>query len=219
MFGCLGRIGCLVLIALAALGAWLYRDRFITITRGGGDSAALASAAPTWQPVSDGGAARARASIESLGRKSGPVFTNVQPGDLASFVFIALSKQLPPSAEDVEAAVLGDRVAVRARVNLADFGQQTLGPLAMMLGSHERMQMSGTFDVVRPGLAEFVVRELKFGDLTVPSGAIPKLIRQLDRGKPHPEGVAPNALPLTIPSYIGDVRIGRGKITLYKSAP
>jgi hypothetical protein len=218
MFGCLGRIGCLLLVVLALAGAWLYRDKFITVERGGGKPGAVATA-PAWEPVSDAGAARARTAIESLGRKSGPVFANVQPGDLASYILIELSKQLPPSAENVEATIMGDRVAVRARVNLADFGQQALGPLAMMLGSHERMLMAGTFDVIHPGLAQFRVQELKFGDLTVPGGAIPKLIAQLDRGKPRPPGVAPNGLPLAIPSYIGDVRVGKGKITLYKTTP
>ena len=33
----------------------------------------------------------------------------------------------------------------------------------------------------------------------------------------RPEGVTDDALPLVVPSYIGDVRIGQGKVTLYKS--
>jgi len=30
-------------------------------------------------------------------------------------------------------------------------------------------------------------------------------------------GVSPNGLPMTMPSYISDVRISNGRITLYKS--
>lgn len=223
MFGCVGRLGCLAVLAVAAAGAWLYRDKLLAIGRDETRAPAVA-AAPTWQPITDEGASRARASIEALGRKGGPVFATVQPGDLASYIFIALSKQLPSSAENIEATTIGDRVAVRARVNLADFAK-ALGPLASVLGSHERMQMTGNFEVVRPGLIEFVVHELKFGDLTVPSGAIPKLIEQIHRGRrdgaqsARPEGVSPNALPLAVPKYIGDVRVAKGKITIYKTTP
>ncbi|HEV7837246.1 MAG TPA: hypothetical protein VGO75_04195 [Gemmatimonadaceae bacterium] len=30
-------------------------------------------------------------------------------------------------------------------------------------------------------------------------------------------GLAPNGLPMVMPSYISDVRISNGKVTLYKS--
>lgn len=224
MFGCVGRIGCLAVLAVAAAGAWLYRDKLVEVIGRNETRPAAVAAVPVWQPVTDEGASRARTAIEALGKKSGPVFTNVRPGDLASYIFIALSRQLPSSAENIEATTIGDRVAVRARVNLADFAQ-ALGPLAMVLGSHEEMQMAGTFEVIRPGLMQFVVRELKFGDLTVPGGAIPKLIEQLRRGRrgaqqtARPEGVSPNGLPLAVPTYIGDVRIAKGKITIYKTTP
>jgi hypothetical protein len=31
--------------------------------------------------------------------------------------------------------------------------------------------------------------------------------------------VAPEALPLLVPEQIGDVRVGRGRVTLYKNVP
>ncbi|MBX6331648.1 MAG: hypothetical protein IRY91_07360 [Gemmatimonadaceae bacterium] len=44
---------------------------------------------------------------------------------------------------------------------------------------------------------------------------IPRLLARLARA-PRPSGVAADALALTVPPYIADVRIHDGKITLYK---
>jgi hypothetical protein len=34
-----------------------------------------------------------------------------------------------------------------------------------------------------------------------------------------PAGVAADAFPVPVPEYIGDVRIGRGRVTLYRATP
>jgi hypothetical protein len=70
--------------------------------------------------------------------------------------------------------------------------------------------------MLKPGLGQFLVEEFKIGRLDVPQGLIPRLIAQLKKGNAVP-GLAPNALPMVMPSYISDVRIANGKITLYKS--
>jgi hypothetical protein len=50
----------------------------------------------------------------------------------------------------------------------------------------------------------------------VPNGLIPRLLSQMKRGKTV-EGVSNKGLPMVMPSYISDVRIANGRITLYKS--
>ena len=216
MFGCIRKLGCLALLALLALGGWLYRDRWWP-GRGGDARSDTASSAIVWEPITDEGAARARKAVEGLSKRSGAVFANLRPGDLASYLFLAISKQLPPSSENVEATVIGERVYVRATVNLRDFkGVEALGPFASFLGDRETMQFGGSFDVIRPGLAQFLVEDVKLRDFSVPRGAIPRLIRQIRRGA-RPEGVAENGLPLEVPAYIGDVRAGKGRVTVYKT--
>src|ERR671921_464390 len=79
-----------------------------------------------------------------------------------------------------------------------------------------RLQLGGSFRVIRPGLSEFEVREIKLRDFNVPRGAIPRLVQQISRGN-HPEGVAPNALAVTTPRSLADVRIANGRVTLYKT--
>jgi hypothetical protein len=152
-----------------------------------------------------------------LSQPSGPVFTSLSGADVASYVFQSLAKQLPPSADSVEAAIIGDRLYIRASVRLSDLGgRSTLGPLAGMVGDRERMQFGGSFHVVRPGLAEFQVKDVKIRDFSVPTPMLPRLLKQIERGS-RPEGLAPDGLPIVIPRYLGDVRIADDQITLYKT--
>lgn len=219
MFGCLRRIGCFFIVCIAAVAAYLMRDRWMPyLPRFGNAPRATAEAeGPPWEPVSDDAADRARRAIESLGRRNGPVFVNLPPGDLASYFYIALAQQLPPSADSIEARTVGNRMYVRAVISLDDFkAADALGPLAGIVGRRERLQMGGTFAVVRSGLAQFLVEEIKLGQLPIPRGGIPKLLRQIRRGS-MPPGVADNGLPFVIPTYLGDARVADGKVTLYKT--
>jgi hypothetical protein len=70
--------------------------------------------------------------------------------------------------------------------------------------------------MIRPGLSEFEVREIKLRDFKVPTGAIPRLLQQISHGN-RPEGVASNALAVTTPRSLADVRIANGRVTVYKT--
>ena len=223
--GCLRRVGCVVVILVLAAGAYLaYLNGWVKIgpssgrTSGGpADTAVLTGG--DWEPLTPDGAARARTAIEALGRRSGPVYSTITAGELASYIFSQIGRQLPPSAQDVRASVRNGLLYVRASVRLSELGgDQILGPLTGLLGERETMQFGGNFHVLRPGLAEFKVDEIRLREFRVPRAAIPRLIAQLRRGS-VPEGVSPDALPLEIPRYIGDVRVNQGKITLYKAVP
>ena len=217
MFGCLRRIGCLVVLCIAVVAAYFMRDRWMPLINKNlpGSRTTTATPGPTWEPVSDEAAARARRAVESLGRRSGPVFVNLPPGDVASYFYIALSEQLPPSADSIEATTIANRMYVRAVISLDDFkAADALGPLAGMVGRRERIQLGGTFAIIRPGLAQFLVEDVRLGELPIPRGAIPKVLRQIRRGT-RPGGVAENGLPFVVPTYLGDASGAYGKVTLY----
>lgn len=218
MLGCMRKVGCFVLLLVLALVLWLTRARWMPMLGAGrGDTAAAASNEGVWEPLTTEAAERARVAIVALGNKSGPVFANLRPGEVASYVFVALRRELPPSAENVAATVIGDRLYVRADIKLSDVGgPQVLGPLAGFLSDRETMMFGGTFEILRPGLAEFHVQELKLRELSVPQKMIPKLVQRIGHGA-RPAGVSPDALPLLVPEQIGDVRVGRGRVTLYKN--
>lgn len=204
-----------MVLALVA-GYWLWSEGWIRLERPRTRSERAAVDTATWQPLSPAGAARARTAIEGLGQRSGPVFANIRAGDLAAFVFDSLSRQFPPSAENLEAAVIGDQLHVRGTLRLSDLGgTQALGPLASMLGEREPVQFGGTLEMLGTGLAQYRVRLLKVREFSIPPRAIPRLLRNAG-GKSRPQGLADDALPLVVPRYIGDVRIGDGRVTVYK---
>ena len=214
--GCLRRLGCLVILLLLVAVAWLTRDRWMSRLTGAKPATATSSAV-VWEPLTDAGAARARTAVASLGQRTGPVFTNVRAGDLASYVFVALQRQLPPSAQDTRAAVIGERLYVKSLVNLRDFGDaKTLGPLGSFLPERDTVLFGGDFAVIEPGLAEYRVQELKVGKLSVPQSMIPRLLQRMRTGGRR-ERLSPNGLALAIPKSVGDVRIARGRVTLYKT--
>jgi hypothetical protein len=219
MKGCFRRAGCLVIIiALVALWYWYARVERPASTAATTTTPPTAASTNTgWQPITTADAERGRVAVEALQRRSGPVFANLTPGEAASYIFLVLAKQLPPSARNAQASIVGDRLYVRSEVELKDFGGAgQLGTLGMLLGSRDSVLLGGTIHTLKPGLAEFRVQEVKLGRLQMPQSLIPRLITQMKKGK-QVEGISPNGLPMVMPSYISDVRIANGKITLYKS--
>jgi hypothetical protein len=69
--------------------------------------------------------------------------------------------------------------------------------------------------MLKPGLGEFLVQEVKLGRIDIPRTLIPRILGQMKR-KPV-VGISANGLPMVMPSYISDVRIANGRITVYKS--
>jgi hypothetical protein len=200
-----------------ALGAWLTKDRWIRHFQS--KPAAAAQQQPAWQPLTLLGEQRAQRALDSLAATSGPVFVNVSAGDASAYVFRALTGKLPDEADSVEAAVIGDRLRVRGAVRVRELGvAAVLGPLAAVFGERERLQLAGTFHVIRPGLSEFQVKEMMVRDFSTPPSMIPKLLRAIVKGDPPP-GLSEDGLAVATPPHLGDVRISNGHVTLYKGRP
>ncbi len=221
--GCIGRLGCLVLLVVLAGIGWFYRDRWMHLVGGQsdarGDTAVVAGMGRegVWEPLTPQGGERARRAVDALRRADGPRAVTVSVSDLAAYVYQELARQLPPSADSVEATAIGDQLHVRASVRLQELGgRDALGPLAAMLGDRERLQIGGTLRVVRPGLGELVVREIRVGQLRIPAALIPRILRQTSR-RARPAGVSESALPLTLPDHIGSVQVAGGNVTIYKA--
>jgi hypothetical protein len=212
--GCIARLGCLILLVCLAIGAWFTRDRWLPKITG---KPVVTSTASGWEPLTPEAGATGKRKLDELAKPSGPVFTNLSATEVASYVFQTVARTIPATADSAEAAVIGDALFVRAVVPIREIaGTGVLGPLAGLLNDRERLQLGGTFRVIRPGQSEFEVREIKLRDFKVPAGAIPRLVRQLSKGE-RPEGISPNALPVTTPRTLGDVRIANGHVTVYKT--
>jgi hypothetical protein len=206
-----------MVLALLAVVGWFTRDRWMSKVTG--KPPAAVSTAPQWEPLTPAAGLRGKRAIEGLASPGGPVFANLRAGEVASYVFQTVGNVVPASADSAEAAVNGDALCVRAVVPMKDLaGSGVLGPIAGLLSDRERLSFCGAFRVVRPGVSEFAIREIRLRDLKVPSGAIPRLLQQISRGK-RPEGVAPDAIPVPTPRSLADVRIANHRVTLYKTTP
>jgi len=213
--GCIARLGCLILLAILAVIGWFTRDRWLPESMR--SHAVSATKSPAWEPLSDAGAKRTETALGKLSQQRGPVFQTLSGADAASYIFRELADRLPQSSDSVEAMVSGDRVSMRANIKLSELGGAgALGSLGGVLGDRERVQFTGTLRVVKPGLAEFQIQEIKVGAVNLPRGMIAGLIGRFDRGQ-RPAGLDRDALPLPMPRYVGDIRVANGKITLYKT--
>ena len=207
MFGCLRRVGCLILLLLLAGGAyywWMVR------------TTTSSSAAGVWKPVTPADAAAGARAVQSLQAPRGKVFANLTPAQAVAYLVQETAKELPSSATGVEAMVAGDQLHVRAVISLDQLGgAKALGPLATMLGSRDTVQLAGRVDLLRPGMAQMHVTQVRVGSLNLPAQMVPRLISQIRHQSPP--GIASDGLALPLPPYIGDVRIANGKVTLYKN--
>lgn len=209
MFGCIRKLGCLVILAVAIAAAYFWWARVPE-----DDAAPAGTRAIVWEPLSPALGAQGRAAVDALG--AGQAYAALSAGQVASYIFLEMANGLPESAEDLEAAVINDRLAVRGLVSLADIGgAKILGPLAQMLSERDTLLLSGTMNVLATGEGQFVVRELRFGSFRAPSGIIPRIVRQIDKTEDRGP-MAPNAISLPLPPGVADVRVGGGLVTLYR---
>ena len=213
---CLGRTLVLLLVVVVATVLWLTRDRWLRYLPGAHGTTTVEK---VWEPLTPAAAARGRKAIDALSARSGPVFANLTGAEVASYIFVRAGAALPTATDSAEAAVIGDALYVRAVVPMKDVAASgALGPFGGLVNDREPLTLGGSFHVIRPGLSEFQVREVKLRDFKVPSRVIPNLIRQLDRD-PRPDGVSPNGIPVKTPPSLADVRIANHRVTVYKTLP
>jgi hypothetical protein len=188
--------------------------------RGAGASVSMTGAAPEqWEALTPEAAARGRAAIADLNRKNGPVFVTMSGGDLAAFAVDSILRKSGAAKAGTQVFVRDDQIYVRGLVSAADLGgPKTLGPLTSLVTGKQQMTVRGKVEVLRPGMAQFRVDEIAVGDLKLPSAMIPKIVQRVEKKLRDPT-IATNGIPLRVPKELADVRVAKGRITLYKSVP
>jgi hypothetical protein len=221
--GCLRRLGCLVLLAIVAGSVlWFTSSRWQPLlpTWVPGTAHARAIAADSgWVLVTPAAATRAERALTALREPSARVYTTVSPSEFAGYVLMDLSGRLPPEGDSTAAVVIENQLRIRSSLDIRELGgQDAWGIVSDLIGTRAPLVIAGTFDVVRPGIAEFRVDELSIHGLQVPAPMIPRLLRRVDSGL-HPSGMAANGLLVNVPAYVADIRTSSGKILIYKSEP
>lgn len=218
MFGCLRRLGCLVIL-VALAGLYVVRDYWRPLVPPpiGTRTTVTAAAAreDVWEPLTPERAERGERAVRTLAAPRGPAYVTLRAGELASYTFLSLSAAFPGDPSDARAAVLGDRIFVRTVVSARDLGGLAGDAIGALVAERDTLLLGGTLEVLRPGVAQFRITDLRLGALPLPTRVIPPLVRRLAPGA-IPSGVAPDAIPLRLPPTIGDVRISGGRITLYR---
>jgi hypothetical protein len=123
---------------------------------------------------------------------------------------------MPASTDSFAARVDDEQIRLRARMKTSELGSTVMGVIGGLLSDRERVEMAGTLRVIGTGVAEFRVRQVKVHDVGLPDALVTRMVRPMVR-EPRPAGLAESGLPIAIPSYVGDVRISNGRITLYKN--
>lgn len=226
MFGCLRRLVVLVLLAVAGIAAWVTRDRWLPLVRGGGAPAADSTrrAAPPdtgWTRVTWSAAERGRGALAPLRRPKGPAYVRMAPSAFAGLVLDSLGARLPASADSLAVRAEGRELLLRMSVRLGDLGgRAVLGPLAAMLGDRERVVLGGTLEGAGEGRALLRPTRVTVGSFDVPGPVVPRLVDALARGaRDSTARDERGALALPLPAGVGDVRVADDSITLYRPVP
>ena len=213
----MARLGCLIVLVILGVAAWFTRNQWMDKLPWRSSHVETTATGPDgWSPLTQAGANRTRDALQKLSTPRGPVYLTLEGSDVASYIFLQIQKQLPAATDSFAAKIDGDRIRLRARMRTADLGGVVTGMLGKLLGERERVEMGGTLHVTGKGRAEFDVKEVKVHDVGLPDALVTRLVRAVVKG-PRTADLSENGLPISIPPYIGDVRIANGKITLYKN--
>jgi hypothetical protein len=221
MFGCLGRLGCLLILALAAAVGWFTHDTWYPKLRErlGGPKPVVSASSAKWEPLTAEGSARARLAVAKLSAKNGPVYVDVPVGDLAAYALDPALRDLRSDSVGAEALARDDRLYVRAKVDLAQLiDVKALGPLSSVVGGKQEITVRGRLEVVSPGHAQFRVDQIALKELQLPEALIENIVGRI-RSKDRTTGTPKNAIPVHVPLELADVRIAKGHVVLYKSVP
>src|SRR5262249_57055234 len=113
--GCIPRLGCLFLLVVVAIGAWLTRDRWMArLEQGTSHAPSAVVTTVRWEPLSDAAADTTRAALKRLSEPRGQVFETISPAALASDVYQQVANRTPTAAERVEAMASGHKPSLRA---------------------------------------------------------------------------------------------------------
>lgn len=155
-----------------------------------------------------------------LKKRTGPAFVSLDAQQFTHAFGHALRAPLPKSASNVEVAFDDRQLMLRAMVDVSVLaGDGTLSQLlGTVLQGRDTVQLSGTLDPIRVGLAQYHVEALRIKNIDVPPRIIPMVLKTFRRNHPN-DGVADDAIGIVLPTSIADLRLSNSKLTLYKAVP
>lgn len=197
-------IGCLGLLLLLAVG-WLYRDHIVEFVKGLTGSR-MEPVEQVGRPT-EGGARRARDKVDSLNawRADSVILT---ASEMASLIGAGLDPAFRGHMDSLQVELEEDRIRIQASFDTEQIPRDMLGPLGGMVDKREHLEAAGPVTVVRPGMAEWRIDQLKLGNFPFPRDVIPRLLERA-------MGSRTSSIPFIIPAGIRSVAIHPGGVTLF----
>lgn len=224
---CLSRVGCVTVAALFGAGAWwlyggsvpAFLPKLGRVSESGKAASSRDARPIAWASLKDADQ-NAGDIIARLEARSGPAYVTVTAADLAAVLSSGLSRALPASASSAGVAIDDDLVRLRAVIPLRELGGDAIPSLiGGVLTDRDTVEMAGTLDLARTGVAEYRVRELRVRSIDVPPRLIPPLMRSFRNRARQTDSLADDAVGIPLPKSVADLRVARGTVTLYKTAP
>lgn len=208
MMGCLTfplKVAAFLVLLLALAAGWFFRTEIEAFARRQLGMAPAPSRVGWAEP---GGADRARARLDSLGR-SGIDSVVVTAAEMASLVQEELRRVAAGSPDSI-AVELDDReLTVRARVSTEPIPAAIREILRGAIGAREQVELSGPLSLRRAGLGEFEVERVRVRGLPVPRDLMERLV-----GEYLPRTSGPS-VTFSVPGEVTGIRATRGGVILY----
>ncbi len=215
MFKLIWKTGCLLVLLALGAAAWYFRGYWIPKAK---QAVAVEAPADTagWRAITPAGGDRAKERIATLARRGGPAYVTLTAAEFAAYVLGSALSEIARQDTTTQAVVENGKLYIRTRIRLADIGGKgALGPLARLFNDTEPLLVGGTLAAVRPGLAQFRLKEVAVRGIEVPRSAVGALVRRWSPGT-RPDSLSTDGLPVALPADVVDLRLQNGKVTLYK---
>lgn len=157
--------------------------------------------------------------LEQLRRSDGPDYVSLKPADVADLL-APLAEQIPASAGTLQFALRNDMMYLRVAISLKEFAGTGLtgSILGGALDGSDTLRMGGVLSPLRPGEAQFHVKEMQIRGVELPPRLIPPITSRLRTGATRDPLLAPDALAIPLPPPVSDMRVVDGQLTLYRGA-
>lgn len=214
--GCLRQlfvqIGCLILVIAAVILGFIYREQVTAVYRRLRGLPPAADTAAYVLPAA-GGADRAARALEQLARRGGPAYVDLDAGDLAALVDDEFRRAPRRVFDSIAVGLEENAVRLRGVLDISEIPQRLLGPFSSGLDRRESVAVGGPLGVDSAGRVLWTLTSLKIRDFPFPKSTIPAILRAL-----RLPGAADGALILPLAGPVGDVRVSRSLVRLYRAS-
>lgn len=206
----LAGIGCVTVLIVAAVAGYHYRAQLRGLVESvrRPDAVAPADTGAVGVP-SDDALARAQRKEAAMAARGGPASVTLTADELAALIHAGLDRTARATLDSMRVVLGDDRFALEAQLRTAGLDRGLLGPLGGFVDATEPIRMAGPAEIMTPGWVGWRPDELVLRAFPFPGSLVPRLVAAV---LPTREG----AVPIAVPSTVGDLRIRPDGVTFYR---